>query len=110
MNVALLNVRIEILKNELVTDSIGNHTNKWNSFYSCYATVSGEQGSEEEAIGQTIDNSRIDFTIRYSSEIKSINSTNYKVKFNDTLYDIEAIDHNNFKKKCIKLSCRKKLN
>ena len=26
---------------------------------------------------------------------------------NDTLYDITAIDHMNYKKKCIKLSCQK---
>ena len=46
MNVALLNVRITIQKNEAVVDNIGNHKNVWNDYYSCYATVSGEGGSE----------------------------------------------------------------
>ena len=29
MNVALLNVRITVQKNEVVVDSIGNHKNTW---------------------------------------------------------------------------------
>ena len=41
MDVAMLNERVVFQKNELVTDRIGNHTNEWNDFYSCAATISG---------------------------------------------------------------------
>lgn len=47
MEVALLNVRITFQKNEVVTDAIGNHKNRWTDYYSCHATVSGESGSEK---------------------------------------------------------------
>ena len=46
MEVALLNVRITFQKNEVVSDALGNHKDEWKDYYSCYATVSGESGSE----------------------------------------------------------------
>ncbi|MCD8337050.1 MAG: head-tail adaptor protein, partial [Lachnospiraceae bacterium] len=42
MEVALLNVKVTFQKHEVVTDDIGNHTNDWTDYYSCFATVSGE--------------------------------------------------------------------
>lgn len=107
MIISLFNVRIEILKNQLVTDSIGNHSNKWEHYYSCFATVGGEQPSEIDGVGHIIDNTSIDFTVRYSSEVKDIDSTNYKIKFRDALYDIEGVDHMNYKLKAIKFHCKK---
>ena len=52
MDIALMNVRITFQKNEVVTDKIGNHKNAWSDFYSCYATVSGEGGSEKAVAGR----------------------------------------------------------
>ena len=40
MNIELLNVRIYIQKNEVISDSIGNRKNTWKDYYTCYATVS----------------------------------------------------------------------
>ena len=47
MKIELLNVRIFISKNTVVTDAIGNRRNEWQPFYTCYATVSGEAGKEQ---------------------------------------------------------------
>jgi head-tail adaptor len=38
MNIAAMNVRLTIQKNETVTDRIGNHVNTWTDFYTCWAT------------------------------------------------------------------------
>ena len=46
MNVAMLNERVTFQKNEVVTDRIGNHTNAWTDYYTCAATISGENGKE----------------------------------------------------------------
>lgn len=110
MNIALLNIRIKILKAEIVTDEIGNHTNSWSDYYECFATVSGESPSENYEVGNMLDNSKVNFTIRYSDKIKDLNSLNYRVLFNNSIYDIKGIDHNNYKHKCIKLSCQKEFN
>ena len=45
MYISNLNVRITFQKNAVVIDKIGNHTNEWKDYYSCYATVSGETGA-----------------------------------------------------------------
>lgn len=107
MDIALLNVRIAISKNAVITDAIGNHKNEWVPFYPCYATVSGEAGKEENDAGMIVDDSKIDFTIRWCQKVVALDSTHYRVKFNNETYDIKAVDHMNYKRKYIKLSCQK---
>ena len=107
MDIGLLNVLITISKNAIITDAIGNHKNEWIPFYTCYATVSGEAGKEETDAGTIVDDSKIDFTIRWCKKAAALDSTHYRVEFGGELYDIKAVDHMNFKRKCIKLSCQK---
>ena len=104
MKIELLNVRIFIMKNAVVTDDIGNHKNEWQKYYDCYATVSGEAGKEFTDAGLVVDASKIDFTIRWCRKAAEITSTGFRVEFNRELYDILAVDHMNFKRKCVKLS------
>ena len=98
MKIELLNVRIFISKNTVVTDAIGNRRNEWKPFYTCYATVSGEAGKEQTDAGMVVDDSSIDFTIRWCKKAAEIDST---------LYNIAAVDHMNYRRKSIKLSCEK---
>lgn len=107
MKIDLLNVRISITKNDVIVDAIGNHKNSWSDYYSCYATVSSEAGKEQTDAGMIVDDSKIDFTIRWCRLADAITSTGYRVEFNGELYDILAVNHMNFKKKSIKLSCQK---
>lgn len=107
MNVALLNVRITVQKNEVVVDSIGNHKNTWSDWYSCYATVSAESPNEDTDAGVIVDNSKMDFTIRWCRNAAEITSDNYRVVYNGSTYNVLGIDRMNFKKKSIKLKCQK---
>lgn len=107
MNVALLNVRITVQKNEVVIDSIGNHKNTWTDWYSCYATVSSESPNEDIDAGMIVDNSKMDFTIRWCRNAAEITADKYRVVYNGSTYNILGIDHMNFKKKSIKLKCQK---
>lgn len=107
MDISLMNRRITIQVNTVVTDTIGNHTSTWADFYTCWATVSGESGSESGTAGQTVDDTNANFTVRYCEKIKDISTDGYRVKFGDALYDIIGIDHMNYKRKCYKLRCRK---
>lgn len=110
MEVSLLNVRITFQKNAVAVDDIGNHKNTWIDYYSCHATVSGEAGnqsSETDVAGTVADESGISFTVRYCKKVAAVDSTGYRVVFGGELYDILAIDHMNYKKKCIKFKCRK---
>ena len=107
MDVAALNVRVTFQVNETVTDKYGNHKNTWTDYYSCYATISGENGKEQAVVGETVENTDMNITVRYCTETAAITSTKYRIVFNDELYDILAVDHLNFKKNALKFRCRK---
>ena len=107
MNISLLNTRIEVQRNTQTIDQYGNHKNTWELYWSCFATVSGETPKEDTEAGQTVDDSRVDFTIRYCRAASVITSTGYRVLFQGEIYDILGVNHMNYKHKSIKLLCRK---
>ena len=107
MDIALLNVKITIQKNETVVDAIGNHKNNWEDYHTCFATVSGEGGSEKSVAGLIVDDSDISFTIRYCKKLSNLDVTRYRVVYDGKIYNIVFVDHMNYKKKSIKLKCRK---
>lgn len=109
MIISLLNEKISIEKREVILDEIGNHKSIWSKFYKCYATISGESPSEESMESGILDTSKIDFTIRYCKKVSKIISTEYRVKFKENTYDIIGIDHMNYKKKSIKLRCKRSI-
>lgn len=104
MDIALLNSKIIIQKTSFETDEVGNQLNVWKDFYHCFATISGE-GGKENVSETTLDASSISFTLRWCSRLSLVNSTEYRILFNGSVYDITSVDHLNFKKKAIKLSC-----
>lgn len=107
MEISLLNVRIFFQKNEVVKDANGNRKNVWTDYYSCYATVSGESGSEKNVAANMLYNSDIAFTVRYCEALKDIDSTKIRVMFKGEIYNITFIDHMNYKNKCLKFRCQK---
>ena len=100
MDIALLNVKIIIQKNETVVDAIGNHKNTWTDFHTCFATVSGEGGS-------VVEDSDISFTVRYCKALADFDTTKARIVFDGSVYNIVSVDHMNFKKKCLKFKCEK---
>ena len=107
MEITLLNTRITFQKNAVVTDKIGNRTNAWTDFYSCYATVSGEGGSEEVAAGIVVEHSDVSFTVRWCKAAAAVTSTGYRITMNGEIYNILAVDHQNYKRKSLKFRCQK---
>ena len=107
MDVSLLNVKITFQEAVVEPDEIGNRINTWKDYYTCHATVSGENGSEQNTAGQTVEEGKVDFTIRYCKKAAGIDSTGFRILFQGEFYDILGVDHKNYKKKCLKYSCRK---
>ena len=62
-------------------DKIGNHKNVWSKYCSCYATINSEIPKEETSSGAIWDESKMDFTIRYSREVDAILSIGFRVIF-----------------------------
>lgn len=107
MDIALLNVGITFQKNAVVVDAVGNHKNKWTDHYSCYATVSGENGAENAVAATTVEAADCCFTVRYCKAVAAVTTTDYRIRFQDELYNILAIDHLSFRKNALKFKCRK---
>lgn len=94
----------------MITDSIGNHRNGWEDFYICHATIGGEgmaSSKEKEEAGTIVEDVCMTVTIRYCQKVSEIGSTTHRIIFKDEIYDITNVDHMNFRKKCLKFSCRK---
>ena len=107
MDISLLNQKITFEINEIVIDEIGNHTNSWATYYSCFAGISAESGSESEKVGQTICEETITFKVRLCNLLKDLNTTNFRIVYNKQIYNIQNIDHLSFKQNFIKIKCKK---
>lgn len=102
MKIALMNLRILIQKNTTITDAIGNHRNEWQDYYSCYATISGEGGSEKADAGQTVANQSGAFTVRWCEETDAVTSDGFRILYGGEIYNITRIDHQNNRHKSLK--------
>ena len=107
MEVALLNARITFQKNEVVSDALGNHKDEWKDYYSCYATVSGESGSETNVAANTFYDSDVAFTVRYCRALKGAEPTKLRIVMDGELYNITFVDHMNYKNRSLKFRCKR---
>lgn len=107
MDIAALNEKVMIQVNAVVTDKYGNHKNIWEDYFSCYATISVENGKEQAVVGETVEATDMNVTVRYCSKTSAVRSTTHRILFRDEIYDILAVDHLNFKRHGIKFRCRK---
>lgn len=107
MKIALLNEKILIQKAVVQSDVVGNRKNAWEDYYSCFATIGGENGSEKLEAGQTADGASITFSVRYCNKLVDIVSTSFRILFRGEIYNILSIDHMNWKKKSLKFRCEK---
>ena len=107
MNIAAMNVRLMIQKNEVVKDKYGNHTNTWVDFYTCWATPVQSGGSEKQEAGTTNSTDAIDFTVRYAKCLEGLDSTKIRIRLGDAIYNVTAIDPMGFRHNSLKFKCEK---
>ena len=98
MDIAGLNTRITIQKNETHVDQYKNHTSVWADFFSCWATcvTSGRSAEESQEAGYTQEADRLDITVRWCSQTAAVNSKEYRILIGS--YDITGIDEMGFRK------------
>ena len=99
MNIAGMNTRITIQRNETVVDKYGNHKSAWTDYFSCWATAvtSGKSAEETQNAGTTQEADRLDITVRWSSETAAVNSKQYRVLLLGRIYNITSIDEMGFR-------------
>lgn len=106
MNISAMRIRITFQKNEVVEDAIGNHTNEWKDYFSCYATAVEKESGEEERAGQTVVEQRMDFTVRYCSELSHVVPDKYRILYKNRIYNILSISDMAFKKNSLKMHAK----
>ena len=110
MDVAMLNEKVTIQKNVVAVDEIGNHRNEWEDYFTCSCMVGGEQTAaktEKEAAGVTVNDAPMSVTVRFCRKTADVNSLEYRLLFHGEIYNIMNIDHLNYRKKALKISCVK---
>ena len=105
-DIARFNERITIQKNVVVIDRYHNHKNTWSDYYSCYTYASTYQYDKEESDATTNPEQTINFVIRYSSEVKDIDSTHYRIIFHGAIYNIISVDHMNYQRRTIRVKAK----
>lgn len=106
MKISDLNKKI-IIQNKVVrVDKIGNHKSDWSDYLKTNAYISYQGKGEEVFLGMEQDRSDISFTVRFQNRLKNINTSEYRIILEDSLYNIISIDFMNYKNKFIKFRCK----
>ena len=98
MNISGLRVRITIQKNETVTDEWNNHKSEWTNYFTCWATPSTQTGAEGEEAAHTVEEDRLDFTVRYCSETAAVTAKGFRILLGERIYNIVHVDDMGFRK------------
>ena len=85
-----------------LVDEIGNHTTKWEEIFSLWAKVTVKTATETTDAGITKEVQKLEFLVRQSPASLNINSTNFRILFRNSIYNITGLiplyDHNNYLK------------
>ena len=102
LEIGNLNQRITILEHRTVIDEIGNHITKWEETFSLWSKVTVKTSSETTDAGITKEVQKLEFLVRQSPASLNINSTNFRILFRNSIYNITGIiplyDHNDYLK------------
>ena len=107
MRVSDLNRKITFQNKAVEVDEIGNHRSIWSDYLSTSSYISFQGKGEEVFLGMEVDRSDISFTVRFQNRLKKINTSEYRILFEDEKYNIISIDFMNYKNRLIKFRCRK---
>lgn len=107
MKIHELNRKITIQSKTVEIDAIGNHTAIWKDYLKTSAYISFQGKGEDIFIGMEIDHSDISFTLRYQKKMKSLNTSTFRILFEEGIYNILSLDFMNYKNRYIKCRCKK---
>lgn len=74
-------------------DSIGNQLEPWADYHSCWAGITGGKGSESQQAKEPSEVQEKTFKIRYCQVLEDLNSTEYRIKYKNRIYNISAVDN-----------------
>jgi len=108
VNIGKMDERIIIEKNEVITDSIGNHRNVWSDYFSCYSYVSTYAADETKG-AVSREQETVSFSLRYCPETAVLTSIGYRVVHRGKIYNIDAVDLMNYDHQEVRLRCSREV-
>lgn len=85
----------------------GQQVRSWSDSETIWADVKWSSGTEDEKNDVVTQTQKVEFTIRYRS---AINANDYRIKFENELYDIESVEQFDAFRTWLKLRCKKRDN
>lgn len=84
-------------------DDIGNPSEEWQKYKTCYAYVNGLSGREYWEAAVVHGENTVEFVFRWKPFFDSMNTKQYRLLFNGGIYDITSIDNIQFRNKTVKI-------
>ena len=85
----------------------GQQIRSWSDSETVWADVKWSSGTEAEKDDIVTQTQKVNFTLRYRSEI---NANDYRIKFENELYDIESVEQVDAFRTWLMLRCKKRDN
>lgn len=102
--------KITFQKFSVVDDEIGNRISQWKDYRGCYCYANGLSGREYWEAAAVQQETIIEFVMRWKLFFNHLNSKEYRIVFENNVYDIESIDNIQFKNKTVKIRAKFKGN
>lgn len=96
--------RVIIQKAVVITDELGGRHNSYTFYCTRWAQVNMVTGSERYEAAHTAEYKMMYFTIRCDSLTKVITPGQYRIVFQDKVYDIKAIDNYKFRNESLRIT------
>ena len=84
-------------------DEIGNPSHEWKDYKQAYAYVNGLSGREYWEAAVVHGENTVEFIFRWKPLFDLINTKQYRIVFNGSVYDIVSIDNLQFRNKLVKV-------
>lgn len=92
VDIGRLDRRITIQKKVVAQDNLLNEAETWSDYHTCWAAVSGVSNREYFAARQQHEENVVSFKVRGCARLKEVDKINYRIVFEDHVYDINYID------------------
>ena len=104
MNAGAYRALVTIQKLTTQRDSDGYESEIWEDYYSNYAYINKLSGKEFWAAAETAAQNTVRFALRWHSQLDLVNSKDYRLIFNDHIFNITNVDNVQFRNETVKIS------
>lgn len=103
MNAGMLKKLVTIEQYVNGFDEIGNPSQEWVTYKKSYAYINGLSGSEYWEAANIKQENTVEFTFRWKPFFDNLNTKQFRINFQGSIYDINSIDNVQFRDKTVKI-------